>query len=87
MPPAADEGRRKPFPSSGISRSLPGERASRKQGYMNHLRKIGLASFALLGLAMGAGSIGAAEESREDSAEGLPEQYAKNYLGSVGVRA
>ena len=47
---------------------------------MNHLRKLGLASFLFLGLALDAGSIGAAEESREDSAEGLPEQYAENYL-------
>jgi hypothetical protein len=34
----------------------------------------------MIGLALGAGSIRAAEESREDSAEGLPEQYAENYL-------
>ncbi|MEA2831440.1 MAG: hypothetical protein QOF22_2188 [Bradyrhizobium sp.] len=34
----------------------------------------------IIGLLLGAGSIGAAEESGEDSAEGLPEQYAKNYL-------
>lgn len=34
----------------------------------------------IVGLALGAGSIGAAAERREDSAEGLPEEYAKNYL-------
>lgn len=34
----------------------------------------------IIGLALGAGSIRAAEESRDDSAAGLPEQYAKNYL-------
>ncbi|HYJ05784.1 MAG TPA: hypothetical protein VEX43_11655 [Chthoniobacterales bacterium] len=47
---------------------------------MNHLRKLGLLSFVFLGLVLGSGSIGVAEESREDSAEGLPEQYAENYL-------
>ena len=34
----------------------------------------------LLGLALGAGNIRAAEESGEDSAAGLPPEYAKNYL-------
>lgn len=28
-----------------VSRSLPGQRASRKQGGMNHLRKLGLPAF------------------------------------------
>ena len=47
---------------------------------MNPLRRLGLVSVVIIGLALGVGSIGAAEESREDSAEGLPEQYAENYL-------
>lgn len=34
----------------------------------------------LIGLALGAGSIRAAEESGEDSAAGLPAKYAENYL-------